>query len=128
MQTSQATCTYNDSCFLLINTGQEIIDSDNGLLTTIAFKLGPKAKPFYALEGAVANAGHGVTWLKENLFLNTDVVNKPTSLISQSYFGDSTVLSSYNSNSTIFDNTSVSNKTDVVFGNIFNNFTRRTSC
>lgn len=48
--------------------------------------------------------------------LNTDIVKKPTSLISQSYFGDSAVLSSYNSNSTLFDNTNISNKTDVVFG------------
>lgn len=44
IQTSQATCTYNDSCFLLINTGQEIIDSENGLLTTIGFKLGQTVK------------------------------------------------------------------------------------
>ncbi len=120
IQTSQATCTYNDSCFLLINTGQEIIDSDNGLLTTIGFKLGPKAKTYYALEGAVSNAGYGISWLKDNMLLNTDIGKKPATMISQSYFGDSAVLSSYNSNSTIFDSNNVTNKTDVVFGkNLF---------
>lgn len=79
---------------------------------------GPKAKTFYALEGAVSNAGYGVSWLKDNMLVNTDIVKKPTSFISQSYFGDSAVLSSYNSNSTIFDSSNVSNKTDVVFGKV----------
>ncbi|KAJ6647195.1 Glycerol kinase 2 [Pseudolycoriella hygida] len=116
IQTSQATCTYNDSCFLMLNTGQEIIDSENGLLTTVGFKLGPKAKTFYALEGAVSNAGYGVSWLKDNMLLNVDVVKKPTSTISQSYLGESSVLSTFNSSSTLFDSTNSSNKTDVVFG------------
>lgn len=78
--------------------------------------LGPKAKTFYALEGAVCNAGYGVSWLKDNMMLNTDIVKKPAPSMSQSYFGDSAVLSSYNSSSTIFDSSSVSHKTDVVFG------------
>ncbi|XP_037041716.1 glycerol kinase [Bradysia coprophila] len=114
IQTSQATCTYNDSCFLMVNTGQEMIDSENGLLTTIGFKLGPKAKTFYALEGAVSNAGYGISWLKDNMLLNTDIAKKPA-MTSQSYYGESAVLSSYNSGSTIFDTANVSQKTDVVF-------------
>lgn len=79
---------------------------------------GPKAKTFYALEGAVSNAGYGVSWLKDNMLLNTDIVKKPASATPQSYFGDSAVLSSYNSNSTLFETNSVSNKTDVVFGKL----------
>ncbi|XP_055693793.1 glycerol kinase [Lutzomyia longipalpis] len=69
----QAQCTYDEGCFLLVNTGQEIIDSDCGLLSTVAFQLGPKAAPFYALEGAVANSGSAVTWLRENLLLETEI-------------------------------------------------------
>lgn len=37
IRNNQATCTYDDSCYLLINTGQEIIDSENGLLATWPF-------------------------------------------------------------------------------------------
>lgn len=77
---------------------------------------GPKAKTFYALEGAVSNAGYGVSWLKDNMLLNTDIAKKPSAMTSQSYYGDSAVLSSYNSSSTIFDSANISQKTDVVFG------------
>lgn len=57
LRVQQAICTYDDGCSLLVNTGQEIIDSDKGLLSIVAYKLGANAKPFYGLEGAVAYAG-----------------------------------------------------------------------
>lgn len=58
--------TYGTGCFVLINTGNEIITSDNGLLTTIAFQIDGE-KPIYALEGSVAIAGASVQWLRDNL-------------------------------------------------------------
>lgn len=43
--------------------------SSHGLLTTMAYQLGPQAAPHYALEGSVAVAGLGVSWLRDNLRL-----------------------------------------------------------
>ncbi len=58
--------TYGTGCFLLLNTGEQLVRSDNGLLTTVAYQLaGEPAK--YALEGSVAIAGAGVQWLRDNL-------------------------------------------------------------
>lgn len=105
-KTSQAACTYDDGCFLLINTGQEIIDSENGLLATVAFQLGANEKPVYALEGAFANAGYAITWLKDNLALNAEITqNINASAAVKSFCGDSSVLSSCNSNSSIYNQT-----------------------
>lgn len=101
IRSNQATCTYDDGCHLIVNTGQEIIDSENGLLTTVAFQLGSQ-KPVYALEGAVAYAGSAVSWLKENMALNTDMQNGNS--VAQTFLGDSAALSSYSSNSN-FGNT-----------------------
>jgi glycerol kinase len=61
--------TYGSGCFMLLNTGTKPVFSENGLLTTVCYKLGPEAKPVYALEGSVAIAGVGVSWLKDNLGL-----------------------------------------------------------
>lgn len=101
IRSNQATCTYDDGCHLIVNTGQEIIESENGLLTTVAFKLGNQ-KPVYALEGAVAYAGSAVNWLKENMAMNTDMQNGNS--VPQTFLGDSAALSSYSSNSN-FGNT-----------------------
>ena len=58
--------TYGTGCFLLLNTGEQTVRSDNGLLTTVAYQLeGSPAR--YALEGSVAIAGAGVQWLRDNL-------------------------------------------------------------
>jgi glycerol kinase len=59
--------TYGTGCFMLLNTGHDIIPSSHGLLTTLAYQLGPEAKPCFALEGSVAVAGLGISWLKDNL-------------------------------------------------------------
>ena len=48
----EAKNTYGTGAFLLFNTGHEVIKSQNGLLSTVAYQNGPGAKPFYALEGS----------------------------------------------------------------------------
>lgn len=58
--------TYGTGCFLLLNTGKEIVHSDNGLLTTVAYQIA-NDEPVYALEGSVAIAGALVQWLRDNL-------------------------------------------------------------
>jgi glycerol kinase len=60
--------TYGTGCFLLFNTGEEPVFSDNGLLTTLAYRLGDQ-KPVYALEGSIAVAGSLVQWLRDNIGL-----------------------------------------------------------
>ncbi|NLD84573.1 MAG: glycerol kinase GlpK, partial [Actinomycetales bacterium] len=58
--------TYGTGAFLLLNTGTTPQFSSNGLLTTVAYRLGDDA-PVYALEGSVAMAGSLVQWLRDNL-------------------------------------------------------------
>ena len=60
--------TYGTGCFALTNTGNDIIYSKNGLLTTVAYKYGDQ-KASYAIEGSVAIAGAAVQWLRDNLNL-----------------------------------------------------------
>ena len=58
--------TYGTGNFMLINTGEEIIPSENGLLTTVCYKIGDKPA-IYALEGSIAVTGSLVQWLRDNL-------------------------------------------------------------
>ncbi|MFO1103054.1 MAG: glycerol kinase GlpK [Methylocystis sp.] len=58
--------TYGTGCFLLMNVGETPRVSTQGLLTTLAYKLGD-ARPCYALEGSIAIAGALVQWLRDNL-------------------------------------------------------------
>src|SRR5438105_1216580 len=58
--------TYGTGCFLLMNTGERLVPSSFGLLTTVAYKFGG-APAHYALEGSVAIAGALVQWLRDNL-------------------------------------------------------------
>ncbi|MGO4785798.1 glycerol kinase GlpK [Cryobacterium sp. W22_MBD10_FK3] len=64
----EAKNTYGTGNFLIFNTGTEIIHSENGLLTTLGYKLGD-ADPHYALEGSIAVTGSLVQWLRDNLGL-----------------------------------------------------------
>ncbi|BDZ47318.1 glycerol kinase GlpK [Naasia aerilata] len=64
--TGESKNTYGTGNFLIFNTGEEIIRSKNGLLTTLGYKLGD-AKPHYALEGSIAVTGSLVQWLRDNL-------------------------------------------------------------
>ena len=57
--------TYGTGCFALLNTGTDLVRSENRLLTTIAYRL--DGKTIYALEGAIFVAGASVTWLRDGL-------------------------------------------------------------
>jgi glycerol kinase len=66
----EAKNTYGTGCFLLMNTGPDIVQSKHGLLTTVAFQLhGQPAQ--YALEGSVAITGALVQWVRDNFGLIT---------------------------------------------------------
>jgi len=58
--------TYGTGCFMLINTGIDIVPSNSGLLTTVGYKFGDQPAT-YALEGSIAITGALVQWLRDNL-------------------------------------------------------------
>ena len=66
-ETGMAKNTYGTGCFLLMNTGSEIVRSVNGLVSTMAWRL--DGKPTYALEGSVFVAGAAIQWLRDELRL-----------------------------------------------------------
>ncbi|WP_445240507.1 FGGY family carbohydrate kinase [Microcoleus vaginatus] len=67
----EAKNTYGTGCFMLLNTGEAIVPSKNGLLTTVAYQMG-ESPAVYALEGSIAIAGALVQWLRDNLgIINT---------------------------------------------------------
>lgn len=57
--------TYGTGCFMLMNTGEKAVKSNNNLLTTVAWKVNGKVN--YALEGSVFIAGAAVQWLRDGL-------------------------------------------------------------
>ncbi|WP_084102089.1 glycerol kinase GlpK [Demequina sp. NBRC 110051] len=63
--------TYGTGNFMLMNTGTEAVPSKNGLLTTVAYKIGDQPT-VYALEGSIAVTGSLVQWLRDNLGLIKD--------------------------------------------------------
>ncbi len=65
----QAKNTYGTGCFLLMHTGNSPVASSRGLLSTVAYQLGPKATCQYALEGSVAVAGAALSWLQDSMHL-----------------------------------------------------------
>ncbi|MGF1776884.1 glycerol kinase GlpK [Vibrio nomapromontoriensis] len=70
VEPGQAKNTYGTGCFLLMNTGQEKVTSQNGLLTTLA--CGPKGEVAYALEGSVFMGGASIQWLRDEMKLIDD--------------------------------------------------------
>jgi len=62
----EAKNTYGTGCFMLLNTGEKPVQSKNGLLTTLGYKIG-KQKAVYCLEGSIAITGALVQWLRDNL-------------------------------------------------------------
>ncbi|MEG4942497.1 glycerol kinase GlpK [Microcoleus sp. F4-D5] len=67
----EAKNTYGTGCFMLLNTAETIVRSKQGLLTTVAYKMG-ESPAVYALEGSIAIAGALVQWLRDNLgIINT---------------------------------------------------------
>lgn len=59
--------TYGTGCFMLMNTGDTIVNSNQGLLTTMAWRIG--GKPTYALEGSVFMGGAAIQWLRDEMKL-----------------------------------------------------------
>ncbi|MFF3501882.1 glycerol kinase GlpK [Streptomyces sp. NPDC003247] len=64
----EAKCTYGTGGFLLLNTGTDVVRSRNGLLTTVAYKIGDQPQA-YALEGSIAVTGALVQWFRDRLEL-----------------------------------------------------------
>ncbi|MBI9106593.1 MAG: glycerol kinase GlpK [Spirochaetales bacterium] len=60
--------TYGTGCFMLANTGTEIVESAHGLLTTVLYRIGDD-DAVYALEGSIAVAGSLVQWIRDNIGL-----------------------------------------------------------
>jgi glycerol kinase len=58
--------TYGTGNFMLLNTGNELVPSESGLLTTVCYKIGDQ-EAVYALEGSIAITGALVQWLRDNL-------------------------------------------------------------
>ena len=58
-------CTYGTGAFVLLNTGEDLVYSKSGLLTTVEYKY--KGKAVYALEGSSYIAGAAIQWLRDNL-------------------------------------------------------------
>ncbi len=69
-EAGEAKNTYGTGCFLLMNTGERMIQSKNGLLTTIAMGIGERVQ--YCLEGSVFVGGAVVQWLRDELRLISD--------------------------------------------------------
>ena len=65
LNSGEMKCTYGTGAFMLLNTGNEIIKSNSGLLSTVAYKT--QDNTFYALEGSCYIAGAAVQWLRDNL-------------------------------------------------------------
>ena len=62
--------TYGTGCFVLVNTGETVVESKNNLLSTIAWRL--DGKTTYALEGSIFVAGAAVQWLRDELKIIRD--------------------------------------------------------
>ena len=63
----QAKNTYGTGCFLLMNTGEKRVKSENNLLTGVAWGIGDKVE--YAIEGSAFNAGSVIKWLRDELHM-----------------------------------------------------------
>lgn len=66
-QPGMAKSTYGTGCFLMLNTGDQALRSENRLLTTMAYRL--DGKPCYAIEGSIFVAGAAMQWLRDGLQL-----------------------------------------------------------
>lgn len=63
----EAKCTYGTGSFILLNTGNKMIASKSGMLTTVAWRLSGQKKITYALEGSVFVCGAAVQWLRDGM-------------------------------------------------------------
>jgi glycerol kinase len=77
LREGEAKNTYGTGNFLLLNTGEKLCRSANGLLTTVCFQFGDSA-PVYALEGSIAVTGSAVQWLRDQLKIINDAAEIET--------------------------------------------------
>jgi glycerol kinase len=73
----EAKNTYGTGNFMLLNTGTELVRSNNGLLTTVCYRFGDAA-PVYALEGSIAVTGSAVQWLRDQLHIINEASESET--------------------------------------------------
>ncbi|MGH6869593.1 MAG: FGGY family carbohydrate kinase, partial [Methylocella sp.] len=66
-----AKATYGTGCFFLLNTGEQALSPEKGMLTTMAYRTG--GRPIYAVEGSIFAAGAALKWLRDRLGLIKDV-------------------------------------------------------
>lgn len=88
LEPGEAKCTYGTGAFLMCNTGEEIVYSKNGLLTTVAWKMFGKTN--YALEGSAFVAGAAVQFLRDNLGIiqNTSEIEPLAATVASEEMGD----------------------------------------
>lgn len=66
-ETGMAKSTYGTGCFMMLNTGRQVLSSRNKLLSTVAYRLNNKTT--YAVEGSIFTAGAAIKWLRDGLQL-----------------------------------------------------------
>ncbi|BFM49758.1 glycerol kinase GlpK [Marinomonas sp. THO17] len=81
--------TYGTGCFMILNTGDKVLKSENKLLTTVGYRLNGKVT--YALEGSIFVAGAAIQWLRDGLKLFSDA-KETQALAQQALNGDSVYL------------------------------------
>ena len=77
LRAGDAKNTYGTGNFLLLNTGEQLYRSSNGLLSTVCYQFGDAA-PVYALEGSIAVTGSAVQWLRDQLKIIRDAAEIET--------------------------------------------------
>ena len=83
-----AKSTYGTGCFLLLNTGEQALNSRNRLLSTVAWRL--QGKVTYALEGSIFMAGATMQWLRDGLHLFKDAAD--TEGLARQAHADSSIM------------------------------------
>jgi glycerol kinase len=73
----EAKNTYGTGNFMLLNTGEELVRSQAGLLTTVCYQFAG-SKPIYALEGSIAVTGSAIQWLRDQLGIISDAAESET--------------------------------------------------
>ncbi|MGH6801522.1 MAG: FGGY family carbohydrate kinase, partial [Methylocella sp.] len=71
LDAGMAKATYGTGCFFLLNTGEQALSPEKGMLTTMAYRTG--GRPIYAVEGSIFSAGAALKWLRDRLGLIKDV-------------------------------------------------------
>lgn len=89
----QAKNTYGTGCFMLMNTGNKVINSENGLLSTVGWKIGESTT--YALEGSVFVAGAAIQWLRDGINILNDATESEKLALSAGDTSDLVVIPAF---------------------------------